>query len=196
MAKAFERLMTTIRPHLPGAIDEAILQELFMTCQDYFKTSMAWQETLEFVVMAGQDRGEVMPFAGKIDLLVGVLNKDDRPVLGAFMPDRGTIAIRHRANVNENYKAVVTLTVTDPVDKNAYPIVPTHVVEEATEDLIHGILSRMMSQPSKPYTNLMLAQFHAVKFRGGAARARNAVRTGSVFGGQSWAFPQQFRTVR
>lgn len=196
MSKIFDRLMTTIKPHLPGAVDDAIIQELFMTCQEYFKTSMAWQETLEFVVPAGTDRGEVMPFYGKIDQLVGVLNRDERPVLGAWMPDRGVIAIRHRANVDEDYRAVVSLTVTDPVDKNAFPIVPAHVVEECTDDLISGILSRMMSQPSKPYTNLMLAQFHGAKFRGGAARKRNSVRTGNVFGGQAWSFPQQFRTVR
>lgn len=196
MSKAFERLMTTIRPHLPGAVDEAIIQELFLACQDYFKKSMSWQEELDFVVRAGEDRGMVMPFAGRIDMLVGVMNRDRRQVFGAFMPDNGTVALRHRLHADETFTAVVTLTVTDPTDKKSYPIIPAPVVEAATDDLIHGILSRMMSQPSKPYTNLMMAQFHGTKFNGGASRARNAVRTGNVFGGQAWQFPQQFRTVR
>ena len=31
MATPFDRLITTIRPHLPGAVDEAIRQELFVS---------------------------------------------------------------------------------------------------------------------------------------------------------------------
>lgn len=194
--KQFERLMTTARPHLPGAVDDAIRQELFLVCHDFYKKSQAWREEIDFTILRGDTSGMVMPFAGKIDTLLWVEDKGGFPVRGAYMPESNVVALRHPAQETGQYKAFVNLTVTDPTTKDAYPIVPAAVVEEYTDELLSGLLARMMAQPNKPYTNLPLAQFHNSKFNGGAARAYNSVNTGNVRGGQRWAFPQNFKTVR
>lgn len=195
MATPFERLMNTIRPHLPGAVEDAILQELFTACNEFFVWSGAWQDDLEFTINSGETVGEIMPYVGRIERLVGVL-RDDMPIRGATLgrPDiSGVVPIHLRhASDGGDYVARVVLTVSDPTTRDAFPIVPGEIVTRYTQDLIHGVLSRMMSQPSKPYTNLTLAQYHLTKFKGGCSRARNALRTGNTEGSQAWAFPQTF----
>jgi hypothetical protein len=194
MASPFDRLMDTIRPHLPGAVDNAIKQELFMTCLDFFKRSGAWQEEITFTLKSKRNTGEVMPFSGRIERLMWVTTMENRPVMGAIMPDtaNGVIHMPFTAEVDTQYKAVLALTVTDPISRDAFPIVPFEIAQKYTEELIDGILSRMMAQPSKPYTNLALGQYHMTKFLGGASRAKNEVLAGSTFGSQRWSFPQTF----
>lgn len=198
MATPFDRLMDTIRPHLPGAIDEAVRQELFITCADFFRRSGAWQEDIEFTVAPGDSEGEVMPFAGRIERLISVRQlPDGRPIRGARLGplDVSGVAplyLPYPAGSNGDYEARVVVTVADPTTRDAYPIVPGELVTRYTEELIHGILARMMAQPSKPYTNVALARVHLVSFRGGISRANNAIRTGNTEGSQAWAYPQTF----
>lgn len=193
MASPFDRLMDTIRPHLPGVVDSAIQQELFTTCHDFFRRSDVWREALDFTMPAGEVSTEVMPYVGRIERLLYV--KDgDRPVGGATMSDvaNGVIVMPYPYGENKKYTAVVSLTVTDPVQRDAYPIVPYNLATQYWEELMHGILARMMAQPSKPYTNPAMAQFYLLKFNGGTARAKNAVNTGNTYDAQRWAFPQTF----
>lgn len=193
MATPFDRLMETIRPHLPGALDIAIKQELFMACDDFLNTSDTWRETIDFQSVAGSREAEVMPFAGRILRLISV-EQDNVPVRGVVMTDtmQGTILLPFEASTVGDYKATLSLTVTDPTSRDAYPIIPYEIVQKYTSVLISGILSRMMAQPAKPYTNLTLAQFHLLKFKGGAARAKNELKTGNTQGSQAWTFPQSF----
>ncbi len=195
MATPFDRFITTIRPHLPGAVDEAIRQELFVVAQDFLRRSQAWQEDIEFTLPANSRTVEIMPFAGRIDRLIGV-TKDGYPVHRAYMSPIGTVHMPFSPSAPEEYVAKVALVVSDPVTRDAYPIIPYEIVERYFDGLISGVCSRMMAQMSKPYTNLPLAQFHLSKFRGEASRARNEVATGHTNGSQNWTFPQTFATRR
>jgi hypothetical protein len=195
MATPFDRFITTIRPHLPGAIDEGIRQELFAVCLEFLKRSQAWQETIDFILPANSREVEIMPFAGRIDKLMHV-TKDGYPIRGAFMPLIGTVRMPFSPSGPESYQAVVSLIVSDPVTRDAYPIIPYEIVERYFDELISGVCSRMMAQQQKPYTNLNLAQFHLNRFRGGAARAKNEVASGHTNGSQAWTFPQNFATRR
>lgn len=194
MASPFDRIMDTIRPHLPGAVDNAIRQELFLVCDEFFKRSDAWREEIPFVLQAGKKTAEVMPFAGRIERLLFVKNTDGLGVRGATMPNTtdGLIAMPYAAQDNVNYSATVSLTVSDPVTRDAYPIIPYDIVQKFTAEFKDGILAAMMAQPSKPYTNITMAQVYMIKFRSGAARAKNATNTENTEGSQRWAFPQTF----
>lgn len=194
MATPFDRLMDTIRPHLPGAHDNAIRQELFMACNDFFKKSNVWREELDFTLVAGVRIAEVMPFTGRIERLMGVVDDTGQYISGATMPDvsSGLVVMPFEAGADTPYKAIVALTVSDPVTRDAYPIVPHDIVARYTDELMHGTLARMMAQQSKPYTNIALGQFYLVKFNGGVARAKNAMNTGNTYGSQNWRFPQTF----
>lgn len=196
MATPFDRLMTTIRPHLPGALDEAIRQELFFACHEFFERTDVWTEDQSFTVLRDTDFGEIMPFSGRVVRLLGV-EFEGRSVRGVTLSEfdsTGTAKVKmpHKETTTHEYIARVSLTVSDPLTRDAYPIVPVEIVTRYTEALMHGILGRMMMQPSKPYTNLQLAQVHTVKFRGEMSRARNEKKEGNTAGSQAWAFPRTF----
>jgi hypothetical protein len=195
MATPFDRLMMTIRPHLPGAMDEAIRVELFGVCHEFFDLSNAWQEEIPFTMKAGKQEVEILPTAGKINRLMGVRTVDsNRPVYGSIMTAENTIRIRWAPPQDEKLIAVCAITVSDPTAKDSLPIAPYSTVQTYTQDLIHGICAKMMIQPSKPYTNLAMAQYHDRAFRGGAARARNENNIGNTYGSQKWTYPQSFNT--
>ena len=191
MASPFDRLMDTARPHLPGAIDTAIKQELFMVCHTFFNMSDTWREDIDFVSVAGSKEADVMPFAGRILRLLSV-EQNGVPVRGATMKNvmDGIISLPYEAGGADNYKAKVSLTVTDPASRDAYPIIPYEIAQRYQDVLLHGLLAHMLAQPSKPYTNLSLAQFYLLKFKGGSARAKNETKVGSTQGSQVWTFPQ------
>ncbi len=194
MASPFDRLMTTIHPHLPGAVDNSIRQELFMACHDFFRKSDVWREEIEFELKANVRIADIMPFSGRIERLLYVTDDKGNPVSGAMLSasSNDIIVMPFEATADTKYIAVVSLTVTDPVSRDAYPIVPHNIVQTYTEELMHGTLARMMAQPNKPYTNTSLAQYYLVKANSGAARAKNAMKTGNTEGSQNWRFPQTF----
>lgn len=192
MSTPFKRLMETIRPHLPGAIDDAIRQELYLTCLEFFRRSNSWREEIDFTLQPGKDTAYITPSAGRIERLMSVSGDGGHDVRGAFIVERDIIKMPHSAASPEKYTAVVALRVSDPVSRDSYPIVPYDLVERYTEELIHGILARMMAQPSKPYTNLSLAQFYLTRFRAGISRAKVSVASGDTFGSSSWHFPRNF----
>jgi hypothetical protein len=196
MATPFDRLMDTIKPHLPGAMEDAIRQELFMTCSEFFKMSNTWREELDVTVLAGTNTAHFMPFAGRVERLLAVKSEDGRPVYGVHIQEKEILKFRHPVTSDTNYTALFALTVNDPLTRDAYPVIPWDLVQQYQDELISGILSRMMAQPSKPYTNLGLAQYHRVAFRGGASRAKNSANEGSTFGSQHWRFPQSFATAK
>lgn len=191
MSTPFKRLMDTIRPHLPGAIDDAIRQELYMVCLDFFKRSNVWREDIEFTLRTGKRTAYIMPMAGKIERLLHV-TKDGYPIRGAYLQGPEEIQLPFESSSDTKYVATVVLRVADPVSRDAYPIVPYEIVERYTEELMHGILARMLSQQSKPYTNLSLAQFHLQQFRGGISRARMGRDTGDTMNSSNWVFPRSF----
>lgn len=188
MASPFDRLMTTIRPHLPGVLDEAIRQELFMVCREFFADTNTWQDGIDFVLQYGAKEAYLTPFAGRIVRLMFV-ESDGIPVYGSWY-ENGKIIMRHPDTNPKNYRAVVALTVTDPVTRDMYPVVPHDLVDTYTDALMNGILARMMSQPSKPYTNLQLATYYERKFRGDKGRAKSDANSGHTYRSQRWAFPR------
>lgn len=194
MATPFDRLMTTIRPYAPGAIDEAIKQELYMACIDFLKWSTAWREDIEYTVPANSKEADLVPYAGRIDRLLYVM-KDGLGINGVTMPQPGCIRMRHAHGADEDYIATVALTVSDPMTRDAFPIIPYDLVTRYTEELMHGTLARLLSQPSKPYTNLSMAQFYMNKAKGGASRARLDINNQNTAGSQKWTFPRNFANV-
>lgn len=194
MATPFDRLMTTIKPHLPGAVDQAIHLELFGVCHDFFDRSNVWQEEIEFNAKANKQDIEILPTAGRCNRLMGVKTLEGRPVYGCILSGENTIRLPYAPSSDTDYIAVVALTVSDPTSKESLPIAPYDIVQTYTQDLIHGICANMMIQPSKPYTNPALATAHGIAFRSGAARAKIDNNVGNTYGSTKWAYPQSFRT--
>ncbi|QIG66840.1 hypothetical protein EVB41_010 [Rhizobium phage RHph_TM3_14A] len=193
MATPFDRLMETIRPHLPGAIDAAIRQELFSVCEDFFSETNVWKETLDFVLPANSLEAEIMPYTGRMIRLVSV-TKDDIPIKGVTLTDpvQGVLTFPTSNPDAGNYIAVVALTVSDPLSRDAYPIVPVDLMTRFWSVIMEGVIAKMMSQPGKPYSNPGLGSFHLSQYRGGRARAKNQELAGNTKNSQAWSFPQSF----
>lgn len=85
--------------------------------------------------------------------------------------------------------AVLALNITDPLDADGLPVVPTWIMEKYRDILGHGVISRMMTQAGKPYSNEQGGAFHGRKFNQGVGLAREEVRAMFAYGGQRWAFP-------
>lgn len=196
MASPFDRLIQTVLPHLPGAIEIAVKLELYGTCLEFFRLSTAWREEIPVTLLSGAKIADLMPTAGRIQNLQYVLNADGNSVRGCFLPTPQTIQFPFEAAADTAYTAVCALTVTDPVTRDTIPIVPYQIVERYLEELEHGLLARMMAQPKKPYTDTAMARFYMQRFRSGASRAYNEMKAGHTEGSQAWGFPQAFRTVR
>lgn len=108
--------------------------------------------------------------------------------------DCALLRIRDLPVEQELWRAVFVLTVADPTDEDGIPYMPDWAVERYHEIFMHGMLSRLMMHPAKPYSNAALAGFHGKKFMQGMGDARMAVLQGSNSNGQRWRFPVDFRT--
>jgi hypothetical protein len=59
---------------------------------------------------------------------------------------------------------------------------------------MYGMLGKMMSQPSKTYTNLAGAKENKALFKDAITNVRTFTMRNHILGGQSWRYPSSFRT--
>lgn len=191
-----QRLMNNLRVSLPGAIDSAIQLEIFNVLDEFFQTTKAWREDISFSTAVGDTSYDIVPTGiSQIDTLLYVLDANSSPV-DAAMETPGTVTLRVAPSVVQALTATVALTVTDPVDRDNYPIFPQWLLAKHMDTILSGVLARMMAQPAKPYTNAALAAFHQRKFDGGSSKARIEARAKNTFGTQTWRFPSSFSVRR
>lgn len=195
MANPYDRLMTSIRPHVPGAIDNAIIQELFMTCRDFLRRSGVWVENIEFTLEPNQNTATISAVAGRFERLAQV-SINGQPISGARMAGPNAVMVPYPPNSTTTYYASMVMVVSDPLDADSFPIMPVELIERYTEELMFGVLSKMLSQQSKPYTNLSLAQYYQQKFTSSTSRAKNDFRGNYTDGVQNWTYPQFFATEK
>lgn len=189
---AVTRLMENARSHLPGAVDDALRQELFNVMADFFKASKSWREDVVFNTIANTTSYELTTDAGgAIDTLMQVLDANNMSV-GATMSEPGTLVLNVKPTSVFALTATVALSVDDPKDRESYPVYPSWVTTKYSTTIIDGLRARMMIQPAKPYTNQQLAIFHQRKFNAGVALARAEARHQHLYGGQTWRFPTNF----
>lgn len=189
MASAeINRLMDNLRVRLPGAIDDAIKLEVYNAVNDFFQGTNLWFEDLELEVNPDDDVFTVTTNSGTIFRLMWVLDNNQHQV-PAGMDTPGEIELRDKPSEPRTYTARVALTVAG-VNKEGYPTFPMWVLQYYMNDIIDGVLGRMMSQQAKPYSNAQLALVHTRKFSSAVAFARVEAKRRNVYRGQDWAFPQ------
>lgn len=183
------RLMDNARTHLPGALDGAMKLELFNVYDEFFQGSKSWTDEIEFTLRAGRTEADLVTSEpGVIEGLVWVLNSDRIPV-AATMPIPGTLRVQTAPLEDLTLTATVSLTVVDPTS-NDYPQVPDWLLLKYGAGILDGLLSRMMAQPAKPYTNERMGIFHTRRFRNTIVRAKAEAEHQNLFSGQTWRFPQ------
>lgn len=183
------RLMNNARVHLPGALDDALRLELFNVLDEFFQNTNSWQDTVNVRTVANRwaytfDVAE----PGSILRLMSLLDANNIPV-PAVMPTAGELLLRMAPSAAQTLIATVSLTVTDPVDQDKYPIFPDWLLKKYGNTILEGLLGRMMSQPAKPYASERLSVYHLRRFRDGMAQGRADARHQGLFAGQRWRFP-------
>lgn len=182
------RLMDMLRMRLPGAIDDAIALELFAAMNEFFQNSNAWTEDISLNVDPSLQSYDLTPTYGTINRLIYAINADDLPQSCA-MQTPGTLDLQFAPSQAETWTVRVGLTVTDPTDRNGYPQFPAWFLNKYGNDILDGVLARMMSHPSKPYTNTAMAAYHAKRWQGSISQAKVEAQHKNVYRGQAWRFP-------
>lgn len=202
MASAsMNRLLDDVRIRAPGAIDSTIYAEVLTAADALLRKSGAWKQEFEFDVTPSTSSPltspddftyKLNPPAGSMCVrLIGVVNANGTPTK-ATMPVTNYIQLAGSPNGEETYRALLVLTVSDPVTRAGEPVFPDWIVQKYRDALMDGILAGLMGQQAKPYTNISLAAFHKSSFKSKCAAARIDVDRGNVQGGQAWRFPQSF----
>lgn len=203
MANAdMNRLMDNARVHLPGALDAAIQLELFSALDEFFQESNIWYEDIQFDVTPTDATYLEDPEAytyqldvqynGTINRLIGVVDNGGSPQR-ATMPEPGFVVLATSPNDAGTWTARVAKTITDPVTRDGYPQFPDWVLSKYGNDILNGVLGRMMAQVAKPYSSPQMAALRLRSFKQGINKARVEAMHGNVYRGQNWSFPQSFR---
>lgn len=196
------RLMNNARLRLPGATDGVLQQELFSVMDEFFKKSNVWNEDIDLAIPGQDPAGTVYQLAPEapalIDKLLWVFQKPDDTSIGrgagvaAAMSTPGELTLRLQPSSDVVYTVTVALTVADPLDRGGYVQFPAWVLAKYREAILDGLLGRMMTQASKPYTNSQMAIFHMRKFIQATASARVEWTRNNTYRAQAWSFPGGF----
>lgn len=198
------RLMDNARVMLPGALDNVMKLEFFTLMNEFFQNTNSWLENIAFDVQPTafthlQDPDaytyELVPDGGSIFRLMAVLNSQGQEQK-VDMPTPGEVILKYSPNIADTYTAIVAKTVTDPTTREGYPEFPAWVINKYGNEILDGLLGRMMAQPAKPYSSPQLAGYYTKKFQAGIQRAYVETLHGNVYRAQNWRFPQTFARRR
>ena len=205
MASAeINRLMDNARIKLPGALDSVLQMEFFWVMAEFFNSTNIWTEDIQFQALPTNENRitnpeaytyTITPSSGTIVRVWSVVNSQGVPQ-GVTMSIPGEIVLNYPPNVEDTFTATVVKTVSDPVTREGYPEFPAWIMDKYGQELLDGLLGRMMSQLAKPYSSPQMAQYYLRSFRAGTNRAGNEAIHANLYRGQAWGFPQTFTRRR
>lgn len=193
------RLINNALTRLPGATLVPVQQELFNVMDEFFKATNIWKEDIDIPIPGQDPAGTVYLLASTqpaaIDKLMWVFEKTTDPQtlrgtqIGAAMSVPGELTLNLQPSSDTTYTATVSLTVLDPANRDGYVSFPEWVLTKYSDMLLDGVVGRMMTQPSKPFTNMQMSVYHLRKFNSGKAQARVEATRNNTFRQQAWRFP-------
>ena len=186
-----DRLINDARTQLPGAIDAALAAELYKVVDEACRDGWIWRETITVPFVEGVSTYEIAPSDTEIVHVFSI----SHPTYGMYgvTAEFGNVTLPFEVTfaheVDDPFHVVAALTPTlAATDIESY--LPRDMWSEHHRLLLSGLLSRMMLQPAKPYSNPQLGMGHRGVFRQLLVEARHKARTGGVVGAQLWRFPK------
>lgn len=193
-----------VLPRTPGLIRKVANRELVLAAREFFEKSFAWRTVIGPNQMrANKKRYSLSPWDAYTDI-VGVLGVEFQGTSLAPMPrkpgDTTTTSNRARAYWIEVPDTVVLFPIPNATVNNALTfnvaLAPkqsvTHLPRIAQthfyDALLDGFLLRVYTQPSKPYTDPLLAQYHGKRFRDAIAYYAGQAKKGFA-GAPGWTYP-------
>jgi hypothetical protein len=167
---------------------------MFNTLNEWFQTTNMWYEDIQFtgVVNDASYIYVIEPSQpSAIVRLIGVVDNNQRTV-AAVMDTLGQLQLVISPTEAVVYTARVALTINDPLDRENYPNAPDWVLNKYMNDLVDGVVGRLMMQVGKPYSNSQMGIWRTREFNKGVAMARVEAQRHNVWRQQNWVFPQSF----
>ncbi len=194
---AVQRLFNSVTSRLPGILDSQVQDEFFETIDELFTETNAWKEEVPFETITDVTNYDVIPTGNAKTLrLMWVVNDEGRPIVGTMATPGCLVLGKKPSQDGLTYNASIALSITDPTDRDNLPVFPSWVLDKYRAYIFEGLVGRLMSQPAKPYTNQTMSVYHLRRWRNAMVKIRTEAAQMNLFGGQAWAFPQQFRTTR
>lgn len=210
---ALDRILDGVRVNVPGAVDPEIARNYFQVMRDFFQYANCWTDKIPITVTPECRHYDATPSVGFPNRLMAVYTQTDEEIIdgtdpvsqigrtenaniGASMTIPGVIELRYFPNVEQKMIVKLALTVSDPITKAGFPIVPDWILQKYGEGIEHGIISKLMLQVAKPYTNLQAGTYHRGMYQMARNQARTEANHENTYRGQRWRFPQSGNVMR
>lgn len=188
-----DRLMSSIRADLPGAKDAVILQALFEVVDEACRHAHVWVEPVLVALTPGRQVFEVEVPGADIVRVAAI----GHPTLGGCAQYGGNGRVYVTGEIDdeaaqEPLSVMSSLTPKITVDMGKpEEWIPADLWGPLHQMLMHGVLSKLMLKPGKPYSNTQLAQFHGQKHRRFLMQAKIDTRAAGITPATpTWRFPR------
>ena len=193
------RLLNLARTELVGASDAGIKAQLYDVCREFFKDSNSWYEHIKLSVIANERHYRITPADGGMILRLAAVFDNNKIALAAILPHldppSAELELVYPQNISFTARVVVTKQIVEPTTKEMLPDAPRWLLPVYHETILDGVLGKMMGQSTKSYSNDTLSTYHLRRFRDGIMQARVASERANLYGGQSWRYPNSYRTT-
>lgn len=193
---------TELKVRVPGAAVDQLELELRATLREFFTKSGWWMEELSSInIKEGKDlyrlnypqatvMGVHYAWINGTPLSLGTQAPKTTNPSGsasvAFMAESNLMQLfpMPSTDMDDALKIIVRLNPLTEMCK-----VPVETVTHFFDEIMDGVLGRLYGMPSKPYTNLLLSQYHLRRFRDGISTARDMGRRRFSTATRPWSFP-------
>ena len=194
-----DRLLNLARTELVGASDAGIKAQLYDVCREFFKDSNSWYEHIKLSVIANERHYRITPADGGMILRLAAVFDNNKIALAAILPHldppSAELELVYPQNISFTARVVVTKQIVEPTTDDMLPDAPRWLLPVYHETILDGVLGKMMGQSTKSYSNDTLSTYHLRRFRDGIMQARVASERANLYGGQSWRYPNSYRTT-
>lgn len=196
---AVDRLKMQAQMQLPGALDGPLIMAIFGVVSDFaIKTNALWEEQ-DITTRVNKRDYEVS--ASESDLyytrLLSLVDNDgeiDQKLLTnpsevrAFMLNPGVLRLHNTPDQIRRLTAKFAMAPRPTDNFGSLPNIPDTFWDMYHSVLLEGLLSSMMGQVAKPYSNERMGIFHGRRFIAGCSTAKVEAYNGGMLGGQNWRF--------
>ncbi len=192
MYASIENILKNARIKLPGAIDSAIMVELFNVVDMFCRRADANRYAAPVPITAGSVAYTVT-FTGEVVVRVFNIAHEKMDTSGAFYDADSNLLTIGNVPTADDAEYPVYLNVSLAPKPGVSD--PDEWMQELTwqryaSTLLDGLLSAMHGQPAKPYFNERLATFYGRRFRNGINLAKQQTAVGQAPNAASWRFPK------
>ncbi len=186
-----DRLLNEVQFKCPGSTVNAIRLEIWNMLDDFCREGLAWRETIQVPVVAGQLTYSITPAGTEIVRAYSI--DHDSMDLSAALYEFGTLTLHNVPTASDALSPMYVVVALAPAMTQGSDIenlVPTDMWSKFHRTFVKGTLGLMMAQAAKPYSNPQLAAFYWRGYLSDRDVARRGADTNEVPGAQLWSFPR------